>query len=402
MSMLIFFAPIMLSSSLVHAKILVVSPHPDDDVITSAGIIYSALKRGEEVRIIYMTNGDYSGVASGYTRQIEAVTGQAILGVAETHLIFLGYPDGSLSHLVVNCPTAGDICAGQSGAAATYGNRGLGRVDYHKYRFCVSASYNRANILMDLEDIIASFRPEHIFVTSEHDKHPDHAVTYQLIRQAVISVNRAVPAYTPVLHKTTVHFNYAGWPPGLNPAAPYAAPPDLSAANLVWADRECIDVPLVMQSTDYYSNPKYRAIEAHATQGGSRGYLGRFLRKDEFFWPENVFGTNHPPIVYAGIDQLVPEGALVTLNGSQSRDLDGDTLTYQWVQRSGISVQLSDAASPTPYFTAPAGLSRNEILTFELVVSDGKLSSMSDSVNINVRAGLGKLDKDISDKASLK
>ncbi len=36
-------------------SILVIAPHPDDDVITAAGII----SRASDVRIAYITNGDY-------------------------------------------------------------------------------------------------------------------------------------------------------------------------------------------------------------------------------------------------------------------------------------------------------------------------------------------------------
>ena len=94
--------------------------------------------------------------------------------------------------------------------------------------------------------------------------------------------------------------------------------------------------------------------------------------------------ANQPPTADAGTDQNVGEGDTVTLDGSRSRDPEGETLTYAWSQTTDASVQLSNPASVQPTFTAPAV---NRTLTFRLLVADPQSqTSAADTVNITVAA----------------
>ena len=99
--------------------------------------------------------------------------------------------------------------------------------------------------------------------------------------------------------------------------------------------------------------------------------------------------ANVGPTADAGSDATVAAGDTVSLDGSASIDGDGDTLTYAWTQTGGPSVTLSDAASVSPTFTAPAKAAADQTLTFELLVSDGITSSTTDSVSITIPANVG-------------
>ncbi len=68
-----------------------------------------------------------------------------------------------------------------------------------------------------------------------------------------------------------------------------------------------------------------------------------------------------PPI------QLVTAGAIVTLDGSQSFDPEGDPFTFSWLQLLGDPVTLSDPTIAMPTFTAPLTA---QTLTFNLTVTD--------------------------------
>ena len=89
-----------------------------------------------------------------------------------------------------------------------------------------------------------------------------------------------------------------------------------------------------------------------------------------------IEAPNEPPVANAGLDQTVercsPEGAEVTLDGSGSFDIDGDTLTYEWTWLGGSASGLS------PTVILPMGTT-----TVTLAVSDGLLSD-TDTVEITV------------------
>jgi VCBS repeat-containing protein len=380
-----------------NSTILVVAPHPDDDLLIAAGVTYAATQRGEQVTTVFMTNGDYFGRAVGDTRQDEAVNAQiSNLGTVENHLIFLGYPDGGLEFMYNDYPLETDqFLDAPSGQTATYAHRGLGAMDYHSYRFGSPANYNGFNLRKDLQDIINSVRPDHIITVGEFDQHSDHFTTFNAVRAAVMAVTNADPSYVPVLNKSMVWSTDSSvWPNVMNPKSYFSEPPGLASSGVTWADRESLDVPLEMQVADNLANLKVRAINDHVSQEGINGFgglLGSFVHKDEFFWPVNVNGVNHPPRVDAGLDKTASKSMVVTLDGSLSSDPDSTALTYQWRQIAGPTMTLSGANTATPGFTTPASVPVDLELVFELVVSDGSLHSLPDHVSVYVSSNAANI-----------
>ena len=106
--------------------------------------------------------------------------------------------------------------------------------------------------------------------------------------------------------------------------------------------------------------------------------------------PDTVIVTsssdNSAPIANAGSDATANIGASITLNGSQSSDVNGDPLTYRWSLNStptGSQAQLIDPTSVNPSFTPD--IAGDYVV--ELVVNDGTLDSAPDTVIITAGSG---------------
>ena len=102
-----------------------------------------------------------------------------------------------------------------------------------------------------------------------------------------------------------------------------------------------------------------------------------------------VTGANDAPTAVAEpLNQTVPEGVMVRLDGTGSHDPDtDDTLTYRWAQVAGTTpgVTLTDATTDTATFMAPA-VDADTTLTFELTVTDqrGAMSTNTDTNTVMV------------------
>lgn len=173
-------------------RILILAPHIDDEIISSAGIIQQAKSVGAQVKIVYMTNGDdniYSIVGEnknlkvtpdefvtlGEQRMKEGEAATQILGLTSNDLIFLGFPDAGLMQMLskfYNTP---------------FTARGT-RLTYNPYQgtYKQGQSYTGVNVSSDLNEIITSFNPTIIIVSHQRDKNTDHVATYRFLEKYLV------------------------------------------------------------------------------------------------------------------------------------------------------------------------------------------------------------------------
>ncbi len=96
-----------------------------------------------------------------------------------------------------------------------------------------------------------------------------------------------------------------------------------------------------------------------------------------------IEAVNDAPLAEAGADQSVRVSQRVRLDGSRSRDIEGDALGYGWQQTGGVSVTLNRPSLSRTTFIAPA---LPTVLTFSLSVTDEQgLVSRADEVVITVK-----------------
>src|SRR5947208_7699287 len=74
-------------------RLLVLAPHPDDEVIGCGGLLALHLAEGRKVHVVVATDGAQAGDA--VQRRSESRAAVALLGDATIE--FLGYPDRELS-----------------------------------------------------------------------------------------------------------------------------------------------------------------------------------------------------------------------------------------------------------------------------------------------------------------
>jgi hypothetical protein len=112
------------------------------------------------------------------------------------------------------------------------------------------------------------------------------------------------------------------------------------------------------------------------------------VKDDEDFSPPDyvtvtAVDENHAPVALAAGEGFADIGDLVTLDGAGSYDLDGDPLTYQWTQTGGVQVALEGADTAVANFHAAS----EGVFGFQLVVSDGELTSDPALVEVTVNGG---------------
>jgi hypothetical protein len=101
------------------------------------------------------------------------------------------------------------------------------------------------------------------------------------------------------------------------------------------------------------------------------------------YYRDNLF-----PAAAAGEDRRVSQGERVTLDASGSADPDGSITAYQWEQTGGPLVELFNANTARPYFTAPEDNEAPVELSFRVVVADTGGLQDADEVAITVNAAL--------------
>ena len=280
-------------------RILIISPHPDDDIIGCAGVIQRALGVGARVKVVYITCGDnnifsvifYSDllsiicrnkifylvdlilnwrerfIALGRMRMQEAISAEKVLGLEEKDLSFLGYPDHGTDQMFVFSWDHTDPYHGSLG--------GHSFVPYEK-GVVSNKGFTADNIMEDLKGAISDFKPTRIFVAHPSDVNGDHWASYLYTLASLADLGDTV--LSPKIYPYLVHV--PDWPlprnyhPGLS-----ITPPEKFFGDIL---------PLVdwrqLKLTGQEIDKKHEAMLQHRSQTRvSAFYLMAFVRQNEMF-----------------------------------------------------------------------------------------------------------------------
>jgi LmbE family N-acetylglucosaminyl deacetylase len=287
------------------ADLLIFAPHPDDEALGCAGIVRQALAKGKRVKIALFTNGDgFPGVAAllarkpaeqlapedyvelARFRQLQSLAALQALGGKPGDLVFFGYPDAALDQVyLARGPASFEQKFTRKGE--TYGPA---QRDYHSALHGSAAPYTYASALADVAELIRSFRPGRICVTSEADRHRDHQAAFRFVREGIKAAG-----YDGVFETYLIHGGPEWpWPQGITPQSRLEAHEvkgERIPLGLPWPPPH--RVPLSQEETRF----KLAAIQAHATHlaGAPQGplaqereYLESFVKSEEVFWPAPV------------------------------------------------------------------------------------------------------------------
>ncbi len=377
-----------------EGRLWVLAPHPDDEVLMAGELLRAAIARGRPVSVVVMTNGDLSCTRDGHARQGETVAALASLGVRESDVHFLGYPDGYLDSLGPDplAPLARTQPDGSCGLGDhTYASHGEGGVDVHTLLRGTPGAYVASGVEEDLAALLERDRPTEIVTSHGIDTHPDHAMAYVYLRRALeraaITSPRILRA---IVHQGPCWPNGAGREPCPDVALTRGTPFPSLAAPL-----DGYRPTLRIESPDL-GLAKRAAIARYVSQLGApiadQSWLSSFARSDEIFFSETLTADPTRPgrLVRAGrargevgsITSSRP-GALsvhhvAPLTLSFDAQLDpGGVARVAWLGSEGgaaLSIELDDGAValhrgdtllrllPTPHGEDPTLSHRYEVL----------------------------------------
>ena len=262
-------------------RLLVIAPHPDDEVLGAGGLMQRVHETGGAVRVVYLTDGDGypEGVKTedhvetptakdylgyGKQRRREARAALVRLGLADAFQTFLGFPDSGL------CKLTRVYWSERRGAYRSPYTR-LTRPPRSEM-LVPATKYRGEDLSQELALVIGDFKPTMIAVPRQEDQHADHCAAWFFLADSLTDVRRVHPEFSTDVVNYIVHFN--SWPfeeegPRLDP------PPGLRGGASGW---------MRLALTPAETRAKRGALRRYTTQMHVMDwFLDGFARTNEVF-----------------------------------------------------------------------------------------------------------------------
>jgi N-acetyl-1-D-myo-inositol-2-amino-2-deoxy-alpha-D-glucopyranoside deacetylase len=279
------------------ARVLVIAPHPDDEVIAPGGLTVTAIASGARVRTVVITAGD------GFKKAARLISGGPLSPEVFRQLGTLRYPETQASFDELGVPQNDRVYLGYGDASVSalwdegwdhevLARNGCTSTPY-PFALAPGAPYRGASLAADLERAISDYSPTAIVYPDPDDNHPDHWSTAAFVDYVLESRGYAGGRYTYLAHYGHYPFPWAYLPNA------YMRPP----AELVDRDTEWHSLEL----TDAAREKKARALSQHRSQfriPHMYVYLRAFLRRNELF---GTYAPVHAATRASGPPELEPD-----------------------------------------------------------------------------------------------
>jgi LmbE family N-acetylglucosaminyl deacetylase len=260
-----------------HPRVILFSPHPDDETVGAGGLLYRLVHAGATVRVVFVTSGDgyphavqedfgvkhptdADYIAFGALRQREALAALEHLGVKRRAVRFLGFPDGGLAelwrmHWLPSHPYTSPYTKESSPPDAD------------------TVGYDGEDLTSVIRRVLRGFRPTVVVMPHPYDVHLDHAHASYFVTEALSDLQTSgVLSRRLVVLTYLVH--YPSFPTPRGPALDRVLPP-ADLPDTAWTEAELTPAEL---------DAKRAALDEYRSQlGVMNGFLRNFLCRNELF-----------------------------------------------------------------------------------------------------------------------
>jgi LmbE family N-acetylglucosaminyl deacetylase len=172
-------------------SLLVVAPHPDDEVLCCAGVIQRVASVGGKVAVVWITSGDASEMDLlviekrlfvnpqklrdlAARRMEEARAAATLLGIPAERQVFLGYPDRGLLSMLTDHYSMPSYSKYNGSSVVPYDSA-----------LSPGHPYTGASLEHDFDTLLQRFKPTFLLVPSPRDAHTDHEAAAVLAMRAM-------------------------------------------------------------------------------------------------------------------------------------------------------------------------------------------------------------------------
>ena len=272
-------------------RILIFAPHPDDEALSSPGLIRKALSQGDTVKVVIFTcgdantnaqealvaqhpqkafdrdgDGDFDMLDYGILRHEESLAGLKLVGLSPEDVIFMGYPDGGCARIWLSETPYKSPFTLKDSVPSEY-----------KFAYNPGNLYSRSACLADFEKIIREFDPTIAVSPRVTDTHGDHWSLAKFVSQSLSQLDSELSNYKAHLGYL-IHWeaNQPTWP---GRSSEWRHP--TGHPNFL--------LEITLADYGLSIGEKRNIINQHFSQVLTFGnYLRSFAKRTEIFWLESL------------------------------------------------------------------------------------------------------------------